>query len=421
MAEVVNMPKLGFDMAEGTLVRWVKKLDEAVSVGEVLAEIETDKATVEVEASSGGYVRKFLVEEGEAVPVGSPIAIIGEQDEAVDDLVLEVSAEGAVEPALESADESSSAPSSPTHPEPTASVAPDGRFPDGVRASPLARRMAQENGLDLSRISGTGPKGRIVKEDIEAALSSGLTSPTIAQAGMIPSGEKRRTERIPLTKLRAAIGRRMGASNQEVPSFFVTIDIDAGPVMDLRARLNELRSDDQKFSVNDFIVKAAALALQRYPNLNASLDGDAIVRHGSIHVGIAVAVENGLLTVVVRDADTKPLAMLSDEARQVIERARSNRVRPDDIEGSTFTVSNLGMFGVDNFIAIVNPPEAAILAIGSVRQEPVVQDGQVVIGQRMKVTISADHRVTDGAEAAQWLVAFREFMEEPLHLLQLPL
>jgi pyruvate dehydrogenase E2 component (dihydrolipoamide acetyltransferase) len=417
MAEVVNMPKLGFDMAEGTLVRWVKKLDEVVTKGEVLAEIETDKATVEVEASAEGYVRKFLVDEGEAVPVGSPIAIIGEQDEAVDDLVIQAPSESEIEPALESPVESSPASAPPPQPASSSLVDPDGRLPDGVRASPLARRMAQENNLELSHIQGSGPQGRIVKEDIESALTSGAPAPIKAHQAMLPTGEKRQTERIPLSRLRAAIGRRMGASNQEVPAFFVTADIDAEPVMTLRTRLHNIRPDDPKFSVNDFIVKAAALALQRFPNLNASLDGDAIVRHGPINIGIAVAVENGLLTVVVRDADLKPLSLVSQEARQVVERARSNRVRPDDIEGSTLTVSNLGMFDVDHFIAIINPPEAAILAIGSVRQEPVVRDGQIVIGQRMKVTISADHRVTDGAEVAQWLQAFRAFMEEPLQLL----
>jgi pyruvate dehydrogenase E2 component (dihydrolipoamide acetyltransferase) len=187
--------------------------------------------------------------------------------------------------------------------------------------------------------------------------------------------------------------------------------------MALRSQLNTYKSDENKFSVNDFIVKAAALALRQYPNLNASLDGDEIVRHGAINVGIAVAVENGLLTVVVQDADIKPLAVVSQEARQVIDRARANRVRPDDVEGSTFTVSNLGMFDVDHFIAIINPPEAAILAIGSVREEPVVQDGEIIIGQRLKVTLSADHRVTDGAEAAQWLQTFQSFLEEPLQLL----
>jgi pyruvate dehydrogenase E2 component (dihydrolipoamide acetyltransferase) len=350
------------------------------------------------------------VDEGEAVPVGTPIAIVGEKDEAVDELVPK--AVPSQEPASKAEEPEEKEPA----PEPSQTRA-EGRLPDGVRATPLARRMAEDHNLDLSRISGSGPKGRIIKDDIEQALESGLPAAADQPVEFVPMGERRSTERIPLSKLRAAIGRRMGASNQEVPAFFVTADIDAGPVMDLRARLNVFKSDENKFSVNDFIVKAAALALRQFPNLNASLDGDEIVRHGPINVGIAVAVENGLLTVVVQDADIKPLAAVSQQARQVIERARSNKVRPDDVEGSTFTVSNLGMFNVDHFIAIINPPEAAILAIGSVREEVVVKDGEMSIGRRLKVTISADHRVTDGAEAAQWLQAFRSFMEEPLQLL----
>jgi pyruvate dehydrogenase E2 component (dihydrolipoamide acetyltransferase) len=418
MAEIVNMPKLGFDMAEGTLVRWVKKMDEPVAKGDVLAEIETDKATVEVEASAEGFVRKFLVEEGEAVPVGTPIAIIGVQGEQVDDLVPQVEAKPKATSAKGEVKTETAEPSSVTRAvTEQAQSTPDGHLPDGVRASPLARRMAQDHNLDLKQISGSGPQGRIVKDDIEKALEAGVPSQAGRPAILVPTGERRQTERIPLTKLRSAIGRRMGASNQEVPSFFVTADIDAGPVMALRSELNEYIADDFKFSVNDFIVKAAALALRQYPNLNASFDGDAIIHHGAINIGIAVAVENGLLTVVVQDADLKSLKALSLEARQIIERARSNRVRPDDIEGSTFTVSNLGMFDVDNFIAIVNPPEAAILAVGSVRQVPVVQEGKLVIGQRLKVTITADHRVTDGAEAAQWLQAFRSFLEHPVQLL----
>jgi pyruvate dehydrogenase E2 component (dihydrolipoamide acetyltransferase) len=418
MAEFVNMPKLGFDMAEGTLVRWVKKLDEPVSKGEVLAEIETDKATVEVEANAEGFVRKFLVEEGEAVPVGTPIAIVGQKDEPVEDLVPEAasSPETAAQADEPETKKTVPEPARQTVPEPAQTKA-EGHLPDGVRASPLARRMADDHNLDLSRVSGSGPQGRVVKEDIERALESDLPAATDQPVEFVASRERRSTERVPLTKLRAAIGRRMGVSNQEVPTFFVTADIDAGPVMALRSQLNAFRSEENKFSVNDFIVKAAALALRQYPNLNASLDGEEIVRHGAINVGIAVAVENGLLTVVVQDADLKPLAVVSQQARQVIERARANRVRPDDVEGSTFTVSNLGMFDVDHFIAIINPPEAAILAIGSVRQEAVVVDGEISVGQRLKVTISADHRVTDGAEAAQWLQAFRSLMEQPLQLL----
>jgi pyruvate dehydrogenase E2 component (dihydrolipoamide acetyltransferase) len=227
---------------------------------------------------------------------------------------------------------------------------------------------------------------------------------------------KRESTRQPLSKLRAIIGKRMTQAKQKAPHFYVTVEIDAVPLMDLREQFNALLPEEEKLSVNDFIVKAAALNLQRLPALNASLDGDQIVRHGQINIGVAVAVEDGLMTIVLHDADLKPLRQIGSETRTMIERARAGRVRSEDIEGSTFTVSNMGMFDVDHFIAIVNPPEAAILAIGSVRKVPIVEDGKILIGQRMKVTLSADHRVTDGAEVARWLQSFVQIMEQPLQL-----
>jgi pyruvate dehydrogenase E2 component (dihydrolipoamide acetyltransferase) len=281
-----------------------------------------------------------------------------------------------------------------------------------VRATPVARRLARERGLDLKSLSGSGPQGRILKSDVEAALIASAPAPAF-QAPRPAAA----TERVQLSKLRAIIGRRMTASKQSLPHFYLTADLDAGPLMALRADLNSRMPQDQQFSVNDFLVKSAALALREFPNLNASLDGEQIVRHRQINIGVAVAVDQGLLTVVARDADQKPLRTLSAELRQVVARAREGRVRPADIEGSTFTVSNLGMFQIDQFTAIINPPEAAILAVGSVRQEPVVVDGQITIGQRMRITLSADHRVTDGAEAARWLQVYRSYVEHPVHLL----
>ena len=415
MATVINMPKLGFDMAEGTLIRWVKAQDETVQKGEVLAEIETDKATVEVESQESGVVRMHLVAENSVVPVGSPIAILGTADEAIDVEAL-VGRSGAARPAA----------AKPASPEaetvslrgraetPAAAAATglpagphaledegDGKLPAGLRATPVARRLARERGLDLKSLSGSGPQGRILKSDVESALT----------------GSAAATQRVQLSKLRAIIGRRMTASKQSLPHFYLTADLDAGPLMALRADLNSRMPQDQQFSVNDFLVKSAALALREFPNLNASLEGEEIVRHGQINIGVAVAMDEGLLTVVAREADQKPLSTLSAELRQVVARAREGRVRPADIEGSTFTVSNLGMFQLDQFTAIINPPEAAILAVGSVRQEPVVVDGQITIGQRMRVTLSADHRVTDGAEAARWLQVYRSYVEHPVHLL----
>jgi len=402
MATVIKMPKLGFDMAEGLLVRWVKGVGDSVQKGEVLAEIETDKATIEVESEAGGIVHKHLVPEHTSVPVGAPIAVIGEPGEQVDatELVGQVPGRAAVaKPAATSTEKVAAVVSAGDG---------DGHLPGGVRASPVARRLAAEGGINLRDLAGSGPQGRIVKRDVQARLGAAGTA--VAQRVF-------ETERVPLSKLRATIGRRMTASKQQVPHFYVSADLDAGPLMALRRDLNSRLPEDSKFSVNDFLVKAAALALREFPNLNSALEGDQIVRHGEINIGVAVALEEGLLTVVLRGADRTPLRQLSSELRELVGRARAGRVRPADIEGSTFTVSNLGMFQVDHFLAIINPPEAAILAVGSVREEPVVQAGAIVPGTRLQVTLSADHRVTDGAEAARWLQVFRSYTEAPVHLL----
>lgn len=403
MATVVNMPKLGFDMAEGLLVKWVKSEGEPIEKGDILAEIETDKATVEVEAEAGGVVLKHLVTENSSVPIGAPISVIGEPGEEFDVEAVEVGAEKRASEAAQLAEVAAPSPiavaDTPTN--------GDGR----VFASPVARRLAAERGIELSGLSGSGPQGRIVKRDVEAAL------PSVTPSGVPVQPVSTETVRVPLSKLRETIGRRMTAAKQQLPHFYVTSDLDAGPLMDVRRQLNSRMPDDEKFSVNDFLVKAAAMALREFPNLNASIDGGEIVRHGHVNVGVAVALEEGLMTVVAKDVDSKPIRQLSTDIRELVGRARDGRVRPGDIEGSTFTVSNLGMFQVDHFIAIINPPEAAILAVGSVRDEAVVVDGQVVPGKRLQVTLSADHRVTDGAEAARWLQVFREYVENPVHTL----
>ena len=400
MAETIAMPKLGFDMAEGTLVRWLKREGETVQKGEVLAEIETDKATVEVEASVAGTVRRLLVAERSTVPVGAPIAILGTPDEPIDEPPTSQAAAGQPTPVA-------AAPArAPAAAPPVGLPLPaDGNLTGGVRASPLAHRLASERGVDLKSVAGSGPEGRIVKKDVLGASAA----PAAIPAG---PGEAR-----PLTRLRSAIGRRMLASKQQIPHFYLTIDLDAERLADTREQLNASQPDGSKLSVNDFIVKACALALRDVPGLNASLAGDSIVRHAQVNVGVAVAVEDGLLTVVVRDADTRPLLSIGQEIREMVGRARQGRVRPEDVEGSTFTVSNLGMFDIDHFIAIINPPEAGILAVGSLRETPVVREGQLAPGLRLKMTLSADHRVTDGAEAARWLQALRSRLEHPLSLL----
>ncbi len=424
MADLVTMPKLGFDMAEGTLVRWVKAEGETVEKGELLAEIETDKATVEVESSHTGTIRRHLVGEGDIVPVGDAIAVVGDPDEEVDFEAL-VGVTEEEEPAVAT---ESQAPlpavqkleGSPPVVEPPSE---DGaRLPGDVRASPLARRMAAEEGIDLRGVTGSGTGGRITKKDILAFKAQPPAPAAVERVGPVSQKivitEPREDRRIPLSRLRGAIGRRMVELKQQLPHFYVTYDYDMSPVMALRKQLNVLlEPEGVKLSVNDFILKAVALALREYPNLNAALDGDQVVQYGHINVGVAVAVENGLLTVVCHDTDFKSVRQISVEVREKAGRVRDGKVQPDDIEGSTFTTSNLGMYAVEEFIAIINPPEAAILAIGAVRETPVIVRGEVQAGLRMKATLSVDHRVSDGAEAAQFLQAMSRYLEEPLHLL----
>ena len=417
MAEVVIMPKLGFDMAEGTLVRWVIAEGEPVAKGAVLAEIETDKATVEVESAFDGFVLKHLVPQGESVPINTPIAVVGAQGESVDPgaggaKAAPPKSEAAPQAASETTPAGAAAPAAdhPVQPAETAGL------PGGLRASPLARRMAFEKKVDLSAIQGSGPGGRITKRDVEAYLAKPPAVPSPARPAVASAREERR---IPLTRLRSAIARRMVEATSTVPHFFVTHEYDMAAVMELRKQANALLPEEEKLSVNDFIIKAVALALRETPNLNASVDlaKGEIVQHGQVHVGVAVALESGLLTIVCQDADLKPLRQIGGEVRSMVNRAREGKVRPDDIEGSTFTISNLGMFDVEHFTAIINPPEAAILAVGSVRQAPVVIDGELKVGTRMKATLSVDHRVSDGAEGARFLQVLAQYLESPVRLL----
>ena len=415
MAETIAMPKLGFDMAEGTLVRWVKNEGEEISKGDVLAEIETDKATVEVESSATGVVLKHLVDQGSVVPVSTPIAVVGEAGE-------EVQAVPATAESKSQAEETAPAisPAPQAQPEPAtikeAAPAPETNL---IKASPLAKKIAADKNVDLGSIQGTGPGGRIVRRDIEAALAGGrVTAPTPVSAPLPAfTPVSHADETIQLTKLRQAIGRRLVEAKQQVPHFYVTHEYKMEAIMEMRVQVNGMLPEGEKLSVNDFIVKAVALALREFPNLNASLDGDKVIRHGAVNVGNAVAVEGGLLTVVCKNADQKSLRQISLEVKGMAGRVREGKVKSDDIEGSTFSISNLGMYDVEEFIAIINPPEAAILAVGSAKQVPVVEGGEIVPGWRMKATISVDHRVSDGAEAAQFMQALAKYLEEPLRLL----
>lgn len=428
MADVINMPKLGFDMAEGTLVKWVKQEGESVEKGELLAEIETDKATVEVESPYSGTVRKHVVSEGSSVPISMPIAVVGSPDEKIDfDALLgNVKVSGEV-PAQAAVGETSVERMASPHPEmtkivppPISTTPPPNGFPQGVRASPLARRISRENQVDLSDLSGSGPQGRIVKRDIEAYLASGTSAATLNSRSpkVVENGQRPVDKIFPLTRLRKAIGRRMRQSTQDLPQFYVTHQYDLGELMEVRKQVNSMLAESgEKLSVNDFILKAAALSLRQFPNLNASLDGDQVLQHGRVNLGVAVSVEGGLLTVVCTDADQKSLRQISKEVGEKAGRAREGKVHPDDISGSTFSVSNLGMFDVSHFTAIINPPEAAILAVGSAMQVPVVDQDGLAIGWRMNATLTTDHRVSDGAEAAQFMQALAHYLENPLSLM----
>ncbi|HEY3473319.1 MAG TPA: dihydrolipoamide acetyltransferase family protein, partial [Anaerolineales bacterium] len=357
MAETISMPKLGFDMAEGTLIRWVKNEGENVNKGDVLAEIETDKATVEVESSASGVVRKLLVEAGSVVPVGDPIAVVGSADEKIEGMPTKVA-----EPPTEKKTDEQAGEELKTEPgearkqeaPPKAEEKPAAPTQEGpVKASPLAKKIARDNNLDLSRLQGTGPGGRVVRKDVEAALAGGAPQaegkkPAPAPAPVAVSAED---QTIQLTRLRQAIARRMVESTTTVPHFYVTHEYKLDALMALRKQINDYLPEDEKLSVNDFIIKAVALTLREFPNLNASFAGDRVIRHGAINIGVAVAVEGGLLTVVNRNSDQQPVRAISAEVKRMAAGAREGKVKPTDIEGSTFSISNMGMFDVENFAA----------------------------------------------------------------------
>ncbi|MBK8906182.1 MAG: 2-oxo acid dehydrogenase subunit E2 [Anaerolineaceae bacterium] len=435
MAEFIKMPTLGFDMEEGTMGTWLKQVGDRVQKGDVLAEIESDKVTQELTARAEGVLLAQLVNTGDQVPVGDNLGIIGEEGEDISGMGGSAGGNGAAAPAPKPAEAATSA-----EPEPaTAAETPDqaaqapppapqgelnAEFPGGVKATPVARRMAEEHAVDLSQVGGSGPGGRVRKADVEAFIASPPAAkpaekdtavPTPQPAAPVPTPAGA-TEQ-PLTRMRQAIARRMTESKVTVPHFYVTTDIDMGPALQLRKQINESLDPERKVSVNDLVVKAAALALRQFPNINASFGGDKIIVHNEINVGSAVAVEGGLLTIVQKGTDNASISKIAQDHKEMIARAREGKVKPEDVEGSTFTVSNLGAFDVDHFIAIINPPNAAILAVGSAQQVPVVVNGELAIGTRMKATISADHRVTDGAEAAQFMQVLKGILEEPLKLL----
>lgn len=404
---------------EGLMLNWLKNVGDSVSSGEIIAEVEADKATVEIEAPASGVLLEQRAQIGEELDEGAIIGVIGEAGESAGSAPAPKEKAPAEEPAAQAAPEAPS-----TAPTNGASVTEDGR----IKASPVARNMAEEKGIDLAQIQGTGPGGRIVKADVEgydpskarpaAAAPQPAGGVSVGQTwGKVPQED---VEIIEINRMRRAIADSTILSKSSVPHFYVTTEIEVGPLLELRKQLNEQLADEGiKISVNDMIVKATALTLKRFPNLNSHYYGDKVIRHKRINVGISVALpNNGLLNVVSHDADKTSLSAMAVRHVEMYDRAREGKIKPDDIKGATFTVSNLGPYNVESFSAIISPPEAGIIAVGSARKVPVVlENGSIGVAHRMKVTISVDHRVSDGAEGAEWLQYFRELLENPMRLL----
>lgn len=423
MAEIVYMPKLSDTMTEGVVAEWTKKVGDAVSSGEILAEIETDKATMEFESFYDGFLLHIGVEKGKAAPVNAILAIIGEKDEDVKAILAKAEKEAPQADAPKEAEKDVVEEKSTPSPEPvkpaaeapkatpaataTAITEANGR----VAASPLAKKMANEKGIELSNVIGTGEGGRIVKSDIDHYTPyTGGGNTKRAFVGV----ESFKDE--PISQMRKTIAKRLSESKFTAPHFYLTLDIDMDNAMALRKSLIAL--DDTKVSFNDMVIKACGLALREHPAVNSAWLGDVIRRNEHVHIGVAVAVDEGLLVPVVRFADGKDLSSIGAEVRDFAAKAKSKKLQPSDWEGNTFTISNLGMFGIEEFTAIVNPPDSCILAVGGIKQVPVVKDGQVVPGNVMRVTLSCDHRVVDGVTGSKFLNTVKKFLENPIALVR---
>ncbi|MCO5178144.1 MAG: pyruvate dehydrogenase complex dihydrolipoamide acetyltransferase [Thermomicrobiales bacterium] len=453
MAKTVVMPQMGYDMDAGTLLRWLKNVGDPVERGEAIAEIETDKVNIEIEAFEGGVLRKTLITEGQTVPVGEPIAIIGGEDEEIaeeetapSEAPAEAAAPEQTEQPVAAAQQAASAPApeqqvaAPATQAPAAEAAPqvESREPgERIRASPLVRRLAAEHEIDLSQVHGTGPQGRIVKRDVEPYLTGAKPKPQAASApapaaapaapAAAPQTPAPIAEQVPtiggelqeLPRIRQTIGKRMSQSFQQAPHFYVTMSIAMDKALELRKQVNADVDEASQVSVNDLIVKASALALRDFPVLNSAWNDGKMELHDHIDVGIAIAIEGGLISPFVPNADEKSLGAIARLTKDLAKRAREGGLKPEEYQGGTFTTSNLGMFGVDEFIAIINPPQAAILAIGAAKPQPVwdADKGKFKSQTVMKVTMSADHRLTDGAEVAKYLQKLKAMLEAPMGLL----
>lgn len=429
MAEVI-MPKMGDAMEEGVLLKWLKAVGDEVSEGDALAEIETDKVTLEMEAQESGFLTNILVDEGATVPIGEAVAMIGTQDEIGKAPAPAKSAPAPEEKVEEAAQATTQAAIPPTEAQAAGKPGPwqeDGQVAsrepgERVRASPLVKRLAEEHGLDLSRIEGSGPNGRIVNRDIQDYISGkkqapqAQAAPAAAAEEATPSGEAS-GELVKMPRIKQVTGQRMAESKSTIPHYYVTSSVEMTAALEFRAQVNAaLEASGGKVSVNDMIVKAAALALRDHPNVNRSFVNGELYQQQSIDVNIAIALDGGLIAPFIPAADQKSLGSIGTMARDLGKRAREGGLTPEEYQGGTFTISNLGMFDVDEFIAVINPPQVAILAIGSVTQVPVVRDGEVAVGNVMKLTLSADHRALDGAEVATFLQSVKKYLENPMLL-----
>ena len=428
------MPKMGDAMEEGTLVKWLKSEGDEVSEGDPIAEIETDKVTLELEAEDSGTLAQLIADEGQDIPVGEAIAFIAGEGEEVP----ERAAGGGAEEAEEEGGEGEAQVQTATETEAPeeeggeeAAAQADGRTDGHFRASPIVRRLAQENNLDLSRIEGSGPAGRIVERDVRAAMESGTAQKTDGKAEVeapereaapqvAAAPEPTRapgTELVEPSRMRRVIGERMTQSKQQVPHYDATVEVEMNDLLALRKQLNEqLEEQGIKLSINDFVMKAVALALKDFPNLNALWTSEGIELHQQVDLAMAVALEEGLITPVIRDAANKTLSAISSASKDLAKRAREGALKPEEYQGGTVTVSNMGMFGVESFAAIINPPQAAIVAVSSIMQRAMFKDDEVVPVSIMKLTLSADHRISNGAEGAQYLAEVKRLLEHPMTL-----
>lgn len=429
MAAYLKMPKLSDTMSEGTLVKWLKQEGDTVSMDEDIAEVETDKATMTMPSFDEGILHKIYVKEGETVALGASLALIlepGEDPPADADQPPSSSPSASSDtsdkaksgtPAAEKSDgDNDTAKGKKTTPAAKSAAPVISSSGDRIKASPLARKLAEERGIDLRRITGSGPGGRIVKKDVLNAPASGGGS----ALGLLPPPARRPDQSTPLTGMRRVIAQRLLESKTTIPHFYLNIEIDTEALMAMREQVNaaSLANDGPKYTVNDFIMRATVLATDAVPQVNASFQGDAILEHGEIHLSVAVAIKEGLVTPVIRSAQTKSIKELASELKDLASRAKDKKLTPDEMQGGTITISNLGAFGIGHFDAIINPPQSAILAIGTISKHPVVNDaGQIVVGQRMWVGMSCDHRVIDGAIGARFLSELKRFLETPVLLI----